>query len=97
MICGIFVVGMFEYILLMPKDANRFFSLYGIFCRYVMSWMEFFFMLNVSGKWIIVLNISETNFASLYAGAFRQVTIGCMRVSGLWILGSPFRLGGAWI
>jgi hypothetical protein len=80
MICGISVVGMFEYILLMSKDAKRSFSLYGISYQSVMSWIEFF-TLNVSGKWINVQKISETSLAVLYAGAIRQLITGRTEVS----------------
>jgi hypothetical protein len=55
-ICGIFVVGTFEYMLLMSKDTNLSFSVTEFLVN--LSWVRWsFFMLNASGNWIIVLKI----------------------------------------
>jgi hypothetical protein len=58
-----------------------------------MSWIKFF-TLNVSGRQIDVLKISETNFASLYAGAFRQLITGSM--GSIWFenFGETFHIKG---
>jgi len=88
------LVGMLGYRFFMSNDANLKCGAHGVSPIFWISSLVFF-RLNVfcSGVswWILSLN----NLANLYAGAWRQFTMGLMGCPGLCILIRPFMDGGA--
>jgi hypothetical protein len=91
--CGILEVGILVYIFAMSNDASQKFWLYpSMFCNSDSKCCEFF-MLKVYGNCNSCCSFSDSNFASLYAGACCQFMIGRIGDPSLWIFIKPLRFG----
>ena len=77
-----FVVGMFEYMILVSKEANFMLWSYVITIRSFINWTVFF-TLYTKGSGIGEVSFLISIWAGLYRGAFLQLRIGLMGVSSL--------------
>jgi hypothetical protein len=87
------VMGMFEYVFSMSDETNFKSLSNGISRRSSLSWIEFL-ILNIYGNGMSILSFLVSNFASLYAGASFQWTMGRMGESVLCIFIKPLIMGG---
>ena len=84
--CPVSVIGIFDYMLDISRDADLYVGSIGVSFKACIISCVVFFMLNVV-NWLIVCVHS---FDNLYAGAFRQFTIGRIGWLGLCIFMRPF-------
>jgi len=88
------VTGIFVYKFMMSREASLKWGRIGVVFNLSVS-SQVLSTLCVFGRETICLIFCVNSFASLYAGAFRQLTMGLMGRLGLCILIRPFMVGDA--
>ena len=86
------LVGTLGYMLAMSSEANFVLSSMGVFSMSSIRCIELLMLQAYGGETCISVSL-ESNFANLWAGVFRLLTVGLMGMSSLWILERPFMFG----